>query len=148
MNDEFDMTLLKKILVKKAKGFFYTEEQVEYENRDKAKSSSGDSADLSDVRKNKKLLNTKGGVLDEDDSIIESPDVKDENIKELVVVKKKISTHYIPPDSLSIKMLYEIFGAEIGLSGELNKLEQMTDEELDIELKKVEEDINSYDDNK
>jgi len=146
MNDEFDMTALKNILIKKAKGFFYTEEQVEYENRDKTKSNCGENDDVGKVsRVDKKISKTRGGGVNVDDSIIESPDVKDENIEKLVVVKKKISTHYIPPDSLSIKMLYEIFGTEIGVSDELSKLEQMTDEELNNEIKKIEEDIENCD---
>ena len=59
---------------------------------------------------------------------------KPENFKQtnenLTLVKKKITTHYIPPDMLAIKILFEIFRKEI----DINDIENMSNEEL-INLK-------------
>ena len=40
------------------------------------------------------------------------------------MVKRKITTHYVPPDMLAIKMLFENFGEKV------ESLEEMSDEEI------------------
>ena len=52
------------------------------------------------------------------------PKDKEANGEALVMSKKKITTHYVPPDMLAIKMLLEDNGEKV------NSLAQMTDEEL------------------
>ena len=53
-----------------------------------------------------------------------APDKTQDSVEDLVLVKKKITTHYVPPDMLAIKMLFEDNGQKI------NNLSSMTDEEL------------------
>lgn len=53
---------------------------------------------------------------------------EDEKTEKLELVKKKITTHYVPPDMLAIKMLLQ------DTEGQIANFSTMTDEEL-IELK-------------
>lgn len=53
---------------------------------------------------------------------------KEDFCSELTIVKKKITTHYVPPDMLAIKMLLENDGQKV------DSLSNMTDEEL-VKLK-------------
>lgn len=130
----FDINLLKDILIKKAKGFYYNEELLEYESQNKKENI-----------KSKDLLDQEGCEIDV--STIKSRGrpkkitVKEGesvgNIASLVMVKKKVSTHFVPPDSLAIKMLFEIFGKEIMGESEEEKLSKMSDDDLKLELKKI-----------
>ena len=109
-------------LLKKASGFHYEEESYEYE-----------------AQKNKKAAyeNKNLSFFDICDRGQISSDVIDDKIKvsnegeinkgdeKLVLVKKKVTSHYIPPDMLAIKILLEMFGKE-----ELDDIEKMTDDEL------------------
>lgn len=53
-----------------------------------------------------------------------APDKTLNNGQDLVLVKKKITTHYVPPDMLAIKILLE------NNEQKVNTLSSMTDEEL------------------
>lgn len=53
-----------------------------------------------------------------------APEKDSDNRSNLVLVKKKITTHYVPPDMLAIKMLMEDDKEKI------DNLSNMTDEEL------------------
>lgn len=44
----------------------------------------------------------------------------------LTLTKKKITKHYIPPDMLAIKTLFEIYGQKVNGKG----VEEMSDDEL------------------
>ncbi len=126
---------LKEILIKKSKGFYYTEETVEF-----TENATGKSVNVVEMdngikvfglkRKRgrpKKILSKavtfsneseKSGVdLTQKEGINAS---KQENI----VVKRKITTHYVPPDMLAIKMLFENFGEKV------ESLENLSDEEI------------------
>ena len=78
---------------------------------------------------------------------MENDDNVDENQQTLVLLKKKVTTHYIPPDMLAIKMLVENFGEEIKNNKKSESIDKLSDEEL-IELKnKLEKEIINFETN-
>lgn len=97
---------IKEILIKKAEGYFYNEECYEY------------------------VLKTKD--IEEQisfDDIIESGTKharKTEQDQQLNLTKKKVTTHYIPPDMLAIKILLENFGEKVNYGN----LENLSEKEL------------------
>lgn len=130
----FDINLLKDILIKKAKGFYYNEELLEYESQNKKeKIKSKDLLDQEGCETDVSTIKSRGRpkkiTVKEGESV--------GNIASLVMVKKKVSTHFVPPDSLAIKMLFEIFGKEIMGESEEEKLSKMSDDDLKLELKKI-----------
>ena len=120
------------LLLKKANGFHYEEELFEYE-REKKKNENLSFFDICD--------RGESNIVD-DGVIIKSANEKDrlKSSENLVLVKKKVTTHYIPPDMVAIKILLEIFGKE-----DVNEIEKMSDDEL-IKLKeKIIEEIKNED---
>lgn len=127
MNDKNIYDELISILLKKANGFYYTEEQEEYEKtQNKSKFSEMCNNNISFFDKND-TLETKN--LTRSDTIKSENENKKEN-QSLVLVKKKITTHYIPPDMLAVKILFETIKEKVN-EDDLNNL---SDEEL-IKLK-------------
>lgn len=109
------------LLLKKAAGFHYTEEQYEYERDKQLKKEPRfenlnffEICDRGQIKRN-----------DDGDKIELANGKKIQGNEDLILVKKKITSHYIPPDMLAIKVLLEIFGKEA-----VSDLEKMTDEEL------------------
>ena len=116
-----------KLLIKRAEGFYYTEEQFEYEKtQNKSKSNELSYLKIENISffdncvrgENKKQI---GG--DKIKSSNGDSQISNEN---LTLVKKKVSTHYISPDMLAIKILFEIFREKVNS----NEIDSMTDEEL------------------
>jgi hypothetical protein len=118
------------LLVKKANGFYYKEEQLEFEKPQK---------NIKNIEK--PMLNNQNisffdnydrGLTQNDKTcdMIELSNGQDDLSKQIsenfTLIKKKITTHFIPPDMLAIKILFEIFGKEVGE----NDIENLTDEEL------------------
>lgn len=122
MNKNFDNELLKKIkniLIKKSEGFYYNEEILEYQNN-QIEATDEKSKQLNFLEKNNEKENS-------------------QKYSNLALLKKKVTTHYVPPDLLAVKMLIEIFGEKLTN----NDLTALSDDELenlklDI-LKKLEE---------
>ncbi|MBQ3158703.1 MAG: hypothetical protein IJB98_03315 [Clostridia bacterium] len=112
MKKNKDIELYKKIkdvLIKKAEGYFYNEEILEYQTED---------------GKTKKVTTTSNQTdtpTENEEKCEEGTDTKKED--KLTLSKKKITTHYIPPDLLAVKMLFEIYGEKIESTNELEKLE-------------------------
>lgn len=123
---------LKELLIKKAKGFYYTEEQIEFV--DTGESDIVLESDLSNgivfsgrKRKQKKKANAVTCLSGFENLGVECKEKKGEdnaNSQTAPVVKRKITTHYVPPDMLAIKMLFENFGQKIEL------FENLSDEDL------------------
>ena len=101
---------IKNILIKKSEGYFFSEEVLEYQNNTKP-------------QENKKV---KQITIFNDDQNENKPTKEN---KDLTLVKKKVTTHYVPPDLLAIKMLVEIFGQEITEKDDDN-LTSLSDSEL------------------
>lgn len=111
MKREQLLSKLKKILLKKAEGFFYTEEINEYQHNSK-----NDSEQMS--------------IFDESSTKLKKTKNNDQNKQtlNLILSKKKVTTHYIPPDMLAIKMLIENFGEKI--KDDDDNLLSLSDDEL------------------
>jgi len=172
-----------KLLLKKANGFYYTEEQFEFERKENKKINTNQMNlfDLLSEQKNAKykiktskntqnpLIFTKNMQENNNDTLncinldknlilqknnkkvirkkVVTGDGKNETMGDimelsnkcsnycgddnLVLVKKKVSNHYVPPDITAIKILFEIFDEKVN-EGDI---ESMTDDEL-IKLKK------------
>jgi len=122
MKSNFENEMLNKIkniLIKKSEGFFYNEEVLEYQ--------------LNNTNQESKI----NQLTFLEDKNHESEQNK--NNQNLTLVKKKVTTHYVSPDLLALKMLIEIFGEKVSD----DDLSSLSDEELlnlknDI-LKKLEE---------
>ena len=98
---------IKEILIKKAEGYFYSEESLEYV-----------------------LKPQQDDQLCFDDVIKKKNDKKSISQEPFNLVKKKVTSHYIPPDMLAIKILLENFGEKMSE----NQFETMSESEL-IEYK-------------
>lgn len=127
------------LIFKKASGYYYTEEQFEYEKMQKNKHFSEKDSLFS--KKNENFDMDKTQITMFDDNIKQENEKQNTNKKpeNLTLVKKKVTTHYISPDMLAIKILLEIFGEKVNK----DNIDSMTDEEL-LKLKKklVEEILN------
>ncbi len=144
----FDKSKIMEALLKRAEGFFYSEEILEYGEREEkkkedklsSKTAEGDLSNLSDQSKNnsenvsKNTKNKKQGVYsgqsqgENGAKIAREEQVNHEDSKNLVLLKKKVTTHYVPPDIAAVKMLFENFGE--ALKSETDAIEEMSDEEL------------------
>lgn len=116
------------ILLKKANGFYYYEEQEEYEktqNKSKFRENSVQNISMFDNFVTGQTQNKEPNVT------LKLSNGKEENeAQTLTLVKKKITKHYIPPDMLAIKILFEINKEKVNE----NDLNEMSDDEL-IKLK-------------
>ena len=129
---KFNKKDLINLVIKKANGYHYTEEVLEYEK----------TQNKSSLNKNIPQINENYNFFDICDRSLTKPITKDDKIElsnekdqqqineNLTLVKKKVTTHYIPPDMLAIKILFEIYGKEI----EYDNINTLTDEEL-LDLK-------------
>lgn len=129
-NKKFTKNELINLLVKKATGFYYNEEQFEYEKKSKINKKMVDlKSSEEDFEKNlKKCVRVSGNLDNSHDNI----ELSSENLTqisgdtELNLTKKKVSTHFVPPDMIAIKILFEIFEKK----GEDNDIEKLNDDEL------------------
>lgn len=100
---------IKNVLIKKAEGFFYNEEVLEYTTED---------------GKTKKVITTEDAENKTNKMESKTRCEREQNKEnKLTLSKKKVTTHYIPPDLLAVKMLVEIYGKKIDSGNELEKLE-------------------------
>lgn len=123
---KFNKKQLIDLLVKKATGFFYEEEQLEYENKG---SPSKNSQKLDSQKTNLKNSVTLSGNLDMTGGIIELSDKKKQSVNcndDLILSKRKVNTHYIPPDMIAIKILFEIYEKKV----DDNEISKLSDDEL------------------
>lgn len=123
MDDKKIYEELIKILLKKANGFYYTEEQEEYEKtQNKSKYSEIQYENMS-FFDNFDTVETKSN---HDTDTIKPDNESKKEIQPLVLVKKKITKHYIPPDMLAVKILFENLKEKVN-EDDLNNL---SDDEL------------------
>ncbi len=134
MKKKFNKDDLIEILIKKASGFYYSEEVYEYE---KTQNKPSKYENQLNIFENSEYFDKNENFDDRvNNTILYSHDkIKVSNEKEsklgqnsqnLALSKKKVTTHFIPPDMLAIKILFEIFGEKVGE----NEIEKMTDDEL------------------
>ena len=126
------------ILLKKAEGFKYFEEQYEYGKEEKSKKDKSKYENLSffeNYDRGKDVFVDDGAKMK-----LANEENKFRESEGLVLIKKKVTSHYIPPDMLAIKILLEIFGKEA-----VSDFEKMTDEELFKFKKKILEELKNED---
>ena len=130
----FEKKDLIEILIKKASGFYYDEVVNEFEKTQNKPNNSEKYISFDDLYKNLNSCVTDSTINNNSNVIIktsdEKPELSKQDLYNLTLSKKKVTTHYIPPDMLAIKILFEIFGEKVSE----NELEKLSDEEL-INLK-------------
>ena len=131
---KFEKRDLIEILIKKASGFYYDEVVNEFEKTQNKPNNSEKYINFDDLYKNLNSCVTDSTINNNSNVIIktsdEKPELSKQDLYNLTLSKKKVTTHYIPPDMLAIKILFEIFGEKVSE----NELEKLSDEEL-INLK-------------
>ena len=139
MKKKIDADKLFESIVKRAEGFYYSEEVLEYASKTlKTNNEDGDEM-VDELTKNNiskksvsKKPENKNNDVDFDCKKQEreknSEICVNENQQGLVLIKKKVTTHYIPPDMSAIKILFENYGQEISQS--MDEIESMSDDEL------------------
>lgn len=154
--DKFCMQDLKRLLIKKAQGFYFSEEQTEFESSSsKTKPANKNSlqnlgseiltCEKKDIQCTKKQKDLQPQADEKNQELKNT--CKEQNFlgglnedsPALVVVKKKVSTHFVPPDSLAIKMLFEIFGKEIAGEDAQSDIEKLSNDELEKEIARIDE---------
>ena len=117
---------IKKVLIKKAEGYFYNEEVLEYQTNDGEKLTKESKTSLIEKKPNEEYeTNRKQSNSEKTD---------------LTLLKKKVTTHYVPPDLLAIKMLVEVFGEKIENGNQFETLEY--DKLLELKNQLLEEEKN------
>ena len=112
-----------KILLKKAKGFYYSEEQEEYEKAQcKSRISEINNRNVSFFDNN---VTNEVKFINQNDTI-KSDNENKRNTENLILVKKKITKHYIPPDMLAVKILFETIKEKVND----NDINNLSDDEL------------------
>ncbi len=111
---------IKEILIKKAEGYDYTEETYEYQKMPTTDKQLSFDDILQETIETEKVVVKK-----------KIRSCQNNQEKQLTLLKKKITTHHIPPDMLAIKILLENFNND---DNKNDNLENLSDEEL-IKLK-------------
>ncbi len=133
MGKKFTKKDLMELLIKKAKGYYYNEEVYEYE---KTQNKTKSIKNYNSYNENLNFFDIYDRVLTSNDKPNDTMELSNEKQysqqcnENLTLIKKKVTTHYIPSDMLAIKILFEIYGKEI----DYDNLEKLSDKEL-IELK-------------
>ena len=125
---KFSKNDLIEILIKKASGFYYSEEVYEYV---KTQNKSKNNEKQLSFYENNEIFNFSDRDCSNGDSSYDNMKLneRNESTKNLTLAKKKVTTHFIPPDMLAIKALLEIFEEKIDKG-----FDKMSDKEL-LELK-------------
>lgn len=120
-SNKYILDQIKNILLKKAEGYFYNEEIFEYY--------SPENKDNEILKKVDKSGSTQLTFIKDDIQSNQKKGKYEQNTetKNLILSKKKVTSHYIPPDLTAIKMLIEIFGQEVNKNDDI---ESLSDQEL------------------
>lgn len=125
MNNKKIYNDLIQILLKKAKGFYYTEEQEEYEKTQNKSNTSEKQYQNVSLFENFDILKPQQDKFN-DTMKLSNETKKEQNNSNLVMVKKKVTTHYIPPDLLAVKILFETLKEKVNE----DDIEKLSDDEL------------------
>lgn len=137
------------LLIKKAQGFYYTEEIYEYEktqnksNLQRKTMQNEDNLNFFNICD--RVSTNTNNSCDTIELSNENKQIPDKNNENLTLVKKKVTTHFVSPDMLAIKILFEIYGKEMNE----NNLNKLSDSELlNLKNKLTEELIDEYNQSK
>ncbi len=145
MNNKKIYDFLIKILLKKAEGYFYTEEQEDYEKTQNKSNNSKYQYENISIFENIDILKTKSNTIDDNIKSQNDTAKKQQVSENLVMVKKKITKHYIPPDMLAIKILFETIKEKVN-DDDLNNISD--DDLIKLKNKLTEELLNENKSNK
>ena len=135
--DSYTKNDLIEILIKKASGFYYSEEQFEYEKtQNKSQINKIQAQNISFFENNDRGQNE---IITLNDTIELSNEtnISKQNNQELTLVKKKVATHYVSPDINAIKILFEILENKVGE----DSFNDIDNEELLLIKKKLVEEL-------
>jgi len=107
MNSKKIYDFLIKILLKKAEGYYYTEELEEFEKTQNNSNKSKKNYINLSFFENSDTQCTKTNTSNDIIKSSNEESKKQSDTENLIMVKKKITKHYIPPDMLAIKILFE-----------------------------------------
>ena len=124
MNSEELKNKLIEILLKKAEGYYYFEEQEDYE-KTQIKTKNNNKL-YENVSMFENFVTDESITSNSNDKIKSSNGDEEKDNKNLTLVKKKVTKHYIPPDMLAIKILFEINKEKVNY----NEFYNLTDDEL------------------
>lgn len=129
MTKQFSREDIINLLIKQASGFYYAEEQYEYEKTQNKTNLNKISTISSNILTNfaeDDRGETQISLFDDTLKLAnENTNAQIKNDKNLTLVKKKIATHYVSPDMQAIKILLEIFPEKID-----DNFDSISDEEL------------------
>ena len=114
MNNKKIHDFLVKILLKKAEGYYYTEEQEEYEKTQNKSQITKSKYENVSLFESFDISNTKNNTSNDIINSSNEESKKEADNQNLVMVKKKITKHYIPPDMFAIKILFETIKETVG----------------------------------
>lgn len=119
-----DKKQIQKIIKKIAGGYFFDEVQLEYQKMQKNAKSTQNCDKNDEILTNFENFDRGLTKTDSSNDIMKmsSNDCTD---GEMVLVKKKVTSHFVPPDIRAIRLLLEINFEEDG-----NSIEAMSDDEL------------------
>jgi len=125
---------LKQLLIKKAEGYYYQEEVLEYQQIEQKEANEKNKESCSKSVSSEPEYKNSGVDLNQNKEKTSNAKSRtkqqDKQAKSLVLVKKKVTTHHIPSDMLAIKMLFEIYGKKIESSDSGQDLYSLSDQEL------------------
>ena len=125
---------LKQLLIKKAEGYYYQEEVLEYQQIEQKEANEKNKESCSKSVSSEPEYKNSGVDLNQNKEKTSNAKSRtkqqDKQAKSLVLVKKKVTTHHIPSDMLAIKMLFEIYGKKIESSDSGQDLYILSDQEL------------------
>ena len=126
MNNKKIYDFLIKILLKKAEGYYYTEEQEEYEKAQNKSQISKNKYENISLFDNFDTVNNKNRLSNDIIKTTNEDHKEEQSNTNLIMVKKKITKHYIPPDMFAIKILFETIKETVGD----DNLQNISNEEL------------------
>ena len=126
MNNKKIYDFLIKILLKKAEGYYYTEEQEEYEKAQNKSQISKNKYENISLFDNFDTVSNKNRLSSDIIKTTNEDHKEEQNNTNLIMVKKKITKHYIPPDMFAIKILFETIKETVGD----DNLQNISNEEL------------------
>lgn len=123
--------LLIEILEKKAKGYYYEEVQYEYQKTQNNEKINNKALNINQNLDFFAIIDRGNNNLNQSNDMIKSADTANNNSdSSFILTRKKVTTHYIPPDLQAIKILTEMQTKKENT----NSITNLSDEEL-ISLK-------------
>ncbi len=131
MKKKFSREDIINLLIKQASGYYYKEEQYEYEKTQKSTNNNKISNNFIQNENNLQFFDRGKTQVSFFDDIVKMSDETEQihsnkTNENLALSKKKVATHFVSPDMQAIKLLLEIFNDKVSD----NNIQNLSDEEL------------------